>query len=63
VSLFDDGPPAAVTCRHCGVSLMLTGNGVWTDADGFCGCIKGDERRPAIPHEPMPDGLVGAPGG
>jgi len=51
-------------CRHCGKEIERTGNGTWTDLEGFAGCIKGglwrdpitDEvhRRPAVEHLPLP---------
>lgn len=57
-------------CRHCGKPLIVTGNGVWTDSNGFPGCIKGGlwrdpltnevKSRPVVAHEPMPVVRAGA---
>ncbi len=60
-------------CRHCGRAIFIIQAG-WTDTDGLLACIKGALKRPDYPgqpggaiarravlHEPMPEGLVGAP--
>lgn len=63
--LGDDIPTA--NCRGCGTGIRLRA-GYWEDASGITVCVKARledidfGRRPDyVLHEPMPEGLVGAP--
>lgn len=61
-------PPAPeASCRGCGTGLWRRGE-YWTDANGIEVCVKAapestghGERPDYVFHEPMPEGLIGAP--
>jgi|GEM_PF-3153375 len=51
-------PEAA--CRGCGAGLRRAAGGRWEDEHGILFCCWPDTASP-VWHEPMPDGLRGAP--
>jgi hypothetical protein len=70
MNLWQDKSRAAL-CRHCGAKVWESSElQLWADADGFTVCMKaplpprGD--KTGLPdyvfHQPMPDGMRGAPG-
>lgn len=57
-------------CRGCSkpIRQLSAESGLWEDASGLTTCVKarlediGSSQRPGfVLHQPMPDGLVGAP--
>lgn len=57
----------AATCRHCGTAIESSPAG-WADPQGVFACVTapmapaGRGKPPGVvPHEPMPEGLRGAP--
>jgi hypothetical protein len=63
--LGDDAPTA--NCRGCGTGILLRA-GYWQDVYGIAVCVKArledtgqGERPDYVFHEPMPEGLRGAP--
>lgn len=50
-------PTRQAICRHCGkpIETLNRPDVIWVDADGFPNCQK------HLRHEPMPDGMSGAP--
>lgn len=64
--LGDDGPTA--NCRGCGKGIRPGPTGFWQDVDGIVVCVKArpediDWGSPPgyVFHQPMPEGMRGAP--
>jgi hypothetical protein len=70
-----EAPAQRARCRHCGNPIYFRPPGkFWADEAGIPGCIKGVLKPPDYPgqpggavaappvmHQPMPEGLDGAP--
>lgn len=52
-------------CRHCRADIEQLPNKLWADAKGLMVCVKAptpiQPGYQGVVHQPMPDGLEGAP--